>query len=124
MKKYFLQLISLLLFLTAAEILILGDRYFNWILSVPCFFLLVGVLAYFVMQKINNDKRFLTYFLVLVFAKMLLCATVVAVYLIFVKEQKTIFAVVFLINYIVFTIFETYIFLNINKSVSGGKQAI
>ncbi|MDR0874040.1 MAG: hypothetical protein LBN27_11340 [Prevotellaceae bacterium] len=121
MKKYFLQLISLLLFLTAAEILILGDRYFNWILGVPCFFLLLGSLVYFVMRKIADNKQFLTYFLVLVFAKMLLCIVAVALYLIFIKTEKTIFAISFFVNYVVFTIFETYIFLNINKSVSSGK---
>jgi hypothetical protein len=52
---------------------------------------------------------------------MLLCIVAVALYLIFIKTEKTIFAISFFVNYVVFTIFETYIFLNINKSVSSGK---
>ena len=122
-KKYFLQLISLLLFLTAAEILILSDSYFNWILSVPCFFLVLGGLTYFAIKKTSTaaNDSFLTYFLLTVFGKLILCVLAVALYLLFIKEQKTIFVVSFLIYYVVFTIFESYIFIKINKSVSSGK---
>jgi len=122
-KKYFLQLISLLLFLTAAGILILGDNYFNWILSVPCFYLLLGCLNYFGIKKaaVAPNNKFLSYFLVIIFGKLILCVLAVALYLLFVKEEKTIFTVSFLIYYIIFTIFETYILLNLNKNVSSGK---
>ena len=122
-KKYFLQLISLLLFLTAAEILILGNNYFNWILSIPCFFLVLGGLTYFAIGKTataSNDS-FLTYFLLTVFGKLILCVLVVALYLLFIKEQKTIFVISFLIYYVIFTIFESYIFIKLNKTISSGK---
>ena len=122
-KKYFLQLISLLLFLTAAEILILSDSYFNWILSLPCFFLVLGCLNYFTIRKMStaSNDSFLTCFLLAVFGKLILCVLAVALYLLFVKEQKTVFVISFLIYYVVFTVFESYIFININKNGSSGK---
>ena len=122
-KKYFLQLISLLLLLSALEILILGDHYFYWILSVPFFFLVLGCLNYFIIKKISTapNNRFLSYFLVTVFGKFVLCVLAVVLYLLFIKEHKTIFAVSFLICYVVFTIFETYKVLNLNKNISSEK---
>ena len=122
-KKYFLQLISILLVLSAIEMLILGDNYFYWILSVPFFFLVLGCLNYFIIKKNSTapNNRFLTYFLTTVFGKFVLCVLTVALYLLFIKEQKTIFAVSFLICYVVFTIFETYKILNLNKNVKSEK---
>jgi len=109
--------------LSALEMLILGDNYFYWILSVPIFFLVLGSLNYFIIKKISTapDNRFLTYFLTTVFGKFVLCVLAVALYLLFVKEHKAIFAVSFLICYVVFTIFETYKILNLNKKVKSGK---
>lgn len=117
-KKYFLSLFLLLLALTLPAVLIIRDNYVNWLLSIPCFFLVLGIAFYFSMNKLTKStgkNSFINYYLVTLFSKFLVSIIFVVLYLLLVEEQKMIFIVSFLIYYVVFSVFETSMFLQLNK---------
>ena len=119
-KKYFLSLFLLLLALTlpAILILIMKDNYFSWFLSIPCFFLVLGIAFYFSINRLTKStgkNSFINYYLVTLFSKFLVSTVFVVLYLLFIQEQKIMFIVSFLIYYIVFSVFETNMFLQLNK---------
>lgn len=122
-KKYFLSLISLLCTLFCAGLLILGDNYFNWFSVIPCFYSLLGIIFYFSIKFLTTkpENTFITYYLAILFSKFFIAIVFISLYLFFVKEQKTIFIIGFLIYYVIFSIFETRIFLKIAKKTISEK---
>ena len=131
-KKYFLSLFLLLVVLTLLSaftlmvILVNRDENFSWFLTIPSFFAVMGIAFYFSMNKLTKStgkNSFLNYYLVTLFSKFLVSILFVGLYMFLVEEQKIIFIVSFFVYYIVFSVFETKMFLQLNKkSVSENKE--
>lgn len=66
-------------------------------------------------MKSASESKFMSFYLVILFSKFFISIVAIALYLAFIKEQKVIFIISFFIYYIVFSVFETNMFLQINK---------
>ena len=124
-KKYFLSLFLLLLALTLPAVLIIKNNFFDWFLAIPCFFLVLGIAFYISMNRLTKSTRkssFVNYYMVTLFSKFFVSIIFIVLYLLFIKEQILIFIVSFFIYYIVFSVFETNMFLQLNKKSVSEKK--
>ena len=121
--KYFSMTLVSLLVLTGAAILILGNNYFNWFLSIPCYFLISAISFYFVIKRLSvlPSNKFLNNYLGVIFSKFFIAIIFIVIYFVAVNQQSVFFVIAFFIYYIVFSVFETTILVKINKQASSGK---
>ena len=122
-KQYFFSLISLLTIVSVVAVLFLQEVYNGWFVIIPVSFFLLGVLFYYFITKMNkiSENRFLSFFMISVFAKFFISILFLSLYLIYIKDQKVAFSITFFVFYVVFSIFETNIFLKISKNRSSEK---
>lgn len=122
-KQYFFSLISLLTIVSVVAVLFLQEVYNGWFVIIPVSFFLLGVLFYYFITKMNkiSENRFLSFFMISVFAKFFISILFISLYLIYIKDQKVAFSITFFVFYVVFSIFETNIFLKISKNRSSEK---
>jgi len=81
------------------------------------FFLSLSILMYFIghyAAHSSNKNTFLQIVMASTFLKMFLCVGIVVVYSSIVKPETTLFVVPFLLVYIIFTIFETYVMMKLS----------
>lgn len=122
-KQYFFSLISLLTIVSIVAALFVQEVYNGWFVIIPISFFLLGVLFYYFITKMNkiSENRFLSFFMISVFAKFFISILFISLYLIYIKDQKVAFSITFFVFYVVFSIFETNIFLKISKNRSSEK---
>jgi hypothetical protein len=121
MKEKYLQFIIRLTILSV----VLGAVAFmlNWLLparmispALPYLFLLfyvIGALVHFVLLRISslNPRKFVSYFMLATFFKLMNYLIVIVVYTLYVKEGILPFILSFFILYIIYTVFEVSVIL-------------
>jgi uncharacterized membrane protein len=121
LKGYFLPLTALLMTLTAAGLLILGERCFTlWFLAIPCYFLVLGIYFYFAMKWLVShieNSRFISYHIAFIFSKLLISVVFIVLYLLYADdpENRTVFVMSFFVFYVAYSVFERLMTLKLTK---------
>ena len=115
-NKFVNQLTILALVVIAASIF-LRAHLTVWWPAIVGFFYIVSMVVYFLSVKAREKdmRRFANFYMGSTIVKMLLYLAIIFIYAISFKEDGKRFAITFLANYLIFSIFETYKLVKHNK---------
>ena len=115
-NKFVIQLTILTLVVIVASIF-LRAHLTVWWPAIVGFFYIVSIVVYSLSVKAREKdmRKFANFYMGATVAKMLLYLTIIFVYAISCKEDGKRFAITFLVNYLIFSIFETYKLVKKNK---------
>lgn len=113
----FVGQLSILTLVVIVASILLHAHLTVWWPAIVGFFYLVSITVYFlsVRARQKDMRKFANFYMASTVVKMLLYLTIIFVYAMSCKEDGKRFAITFLANYLIFSIFETYKLVKHNK---------
>lgn len=100
------------------------DNYFVLYPTIPLVFYLIGLVFIRVLHKAekNNPARLLNLYMLIRFAKVGVLLLIVGLYYIFVKDNMRTFSLVFMMYYLLYLVFETLYYSQIERIIKKKKE--
>ncbi|MBP1637662.1 MAG: putative rane protein [Bacteroidetes bacterium] len=129
-RSKFILILTAVILITGLGIKYLLTNYFAQIsfagyMLIPVFFMILGLgMIYFLTQeKKENDRKLVNKYMLIRVIKILLSLVFILIYWVVNKPEIKNFATIFIVFYMIYLIFETYIYVQVEKMMKKNEKA-